>query len=99
MRFEAFLDPMNNWVVWDTKEQYFAEVGTHYLLSLPADRAKAFCVMLNILFSKKGAHEPADDLPTAMDGGDTAELQGRDQWAAGTKQKKDRLSFRDGKDE
>jgi hypothetical protein len=55
MRFEAFLDPMNNWVVWDTKEQYFAEVGTRYLLSLPEQRAKAFCTMLNILFSQKDA--------------------------------------------
>jgi hypothetical protein len=52
MRFEAFLDPLNNWVVWDTKEQYFAEVGTRYLLSLPEERAKSFCTMLNILFSK-----------------------------------------------
>jgi hypothetical protein len=51
MRFEAFLDPLNNWVVWDTKEQYFAEVGTRYLLSLPEERAKSFCTMLNILFS------------------------------------------------
>jgi hypothetical protein len=56
MRFESFLDPMNNWVVWDTKEQYFAEVGTRYLLSLPEDRAKAFCTMLNILFSKDAGH-------------------------------------------
>jgi hypothetical protein len=52
MRFEAFLDPVNNWVVWDTKEQYFAEVGTRYLMSLPEERAKAFCTMLNILFSR-----------------------------------------------
>jgi hypothetical protein len=35
MQFEAFLDPMDNWVVWDCKEQYFAEVGTRYLQSLP----------------------------------------------------------------
>ena len=50
MRFEAFLDPLDNWVVWDTKEEYFAEVGTRYLLSLPEQRAKAFCAMLNMLF-------------------------------------------------
>jgi hypothetical protein len=49
---------MNNWVVWDTKEQYFAEVGTRYLLSLPEQRAKAFCMMLNILFPKKDADDP-----------------------------------------
>jgi hypothetical protein len=58
MRFEAFLDPMNNWVVWDTKEQYFAEVGTRYLLSLPEERAKAFCTMLNILLSKNDDGDP-----------------------------------------
>jgi hypothetical protein len=51
-RFEAFLDPMNNWVVWDHEEQYFAEVGARYLESLPEERAKAFCTMLNILLSK-----------------------------------------------
>jgi hypothetical protein len=58
MRFEAFLDPMNNWVVWDKKEQYFAEVGTRYLQSLPEEKAKAFCTMLNILFSRKDAGVP-----------------------------------------
>jgi hypothetical protein len=57
IRFEAFLNLMNNWVVWDTKEQYFAEVGTRYLLSLPEERAKAFCTMLNILFSENGARD------------------------------------------
>jgi hypothetical protein len=59
MRFEAFLDPMNNWVVWDTKEQYFAEVGTRYLLSLPKQRARAFCTMLNILFPKTDPDDPS----------------------------------------
>lgn len=57
-RFEAFPDPMNNWVVWDRKEQYFAEVGTRYLQSLPEERAKAFCKMLNILLSKNDAGDP-----------------------------------------
>jgi hypothetical protein len=51
-RFEAFLDPLNNWVVWDHKEQYFAEVGTRYLWSLPEERAKAFCIMLNLTVEK-----------------------------------------------
>jgi len=58
MRFEAFLDPMNNWVVWDHQEQYFAEVGTRHLQSLPEQRAKAFCTMLNILLSRNDASEP-----------------------------------------
>jgi hypothetical protein len=58
MRFEAFLDPMDNWVVWDCKEQYFAEVGTRYLQSLPEGQAKAFCIILNILLSKNDAGEP-----------------------------------------
>jgi len=36
---------MNNWVVWDHKEQYFAEVGTRYLQSLPkkGQRRSAKC--------------------------------------------------------
>jgi len=59
MRFEVFPDPMNNWVVWDTKKQYFAEVGTRYLLSLPEQRAKAFCTMLNILFPKNAPDDPS----------------------------------------
>ena len=58
-RFETFLDPMNNWVVWDHEERYFAEVGTRHLLSLPEERAKAFCTMLNILLSKNDAGDPA----------------------------------------
>jgi hypothetical protein len=45
-------------VVWDTKKQYFAEVGTRYLLSLPEQRAKAFCTMLNILFPKNAPNDP-----------------------------------------
>jgi hypothetical protein len=57
MRFETFLDPINNWMVWDTKDEYFAEVGTRYLLSLPEQRAKAFCTMLNILFPKTDADD------------------------------------------
>jgi hypothetical protein len=54
---------MNNWVVWDHKEQYFAEVGTRYLQSLPEKRAKAFCTMLNILLSKNdaGDHTPVEE--------------------------------------
>jgi hypothetical protein len=59
-RFEAFLDPMNNWVVWDHKERYFAEVGTRHLLSLPEERAKAFRTMLNILLSKNDADDPGN---------------------------------------
>jgi hypothetical protein len=50
---------MNNWVVWDRKEQYFAEVGTRYLQSLPEERAKAFCTMLNILLPTNDAADPA----------------------------------------
>ena len=57
-RFETFLDPMNNWVVWDHEERYFAEVGTRHLLSLPEKRARAFCTMLNILLSKNDAGDP-----------------------------------------
>jgi hypothetical protein len=51
---------MNNWVVWDHEERYFAEVGTRHLLSLPEERAKAFCTMLNILLSKDDAGDPGN---------------------------------------
>jgi hypothetical protein len=41
MRFEAFIDQMNNWVAWDTKEQYFA-VGRNEISAAKAP--KAVCV-------------------------------------------------------
>jgi hypothetical protein len=50
-RFEAFPDPFNNWIVWDNKEDDFAEVGTKYLRFLTETEAKAFCTLLNILLS------------------------------------------------
>jgi hypothetical protein len=56
---QMLFDPMNNWVGWDTKKQYFAEVGTRYLLSLPEQRAKAFCTMLDILFPKNAPDDPS----------------------------------------
>ena len=37
-RFEAFPDPLNNWIVWDRDEDDFAEVGTQILSSLPESR-------------------------------------------------------------
>jgi hypothetical protein len=67
MRFEAFLDPLNNWVVWDTKEQYFAEVGTRYLASLPEERAKAFCAMLNMLFARDAELSRTDPVEGVVD--------------------------------
>jgi hypothetical protein len=51
-RFEAFPDPVDNWIVWDREENAFAEVGTHTLWSLSQSRAEAFCFLLNKLFSK-----------------------------------------------
>jgi hypothetical protein len=51
-RFEAFPDPLNNWIVWDRDQDDFAEVGTQILSSLPESRARAFCSLLNRLFSK-----------------------------------------------
>jgi hypothetical protein len=44
-------DPFNNWIVWDRIEDDFAEVGTHLLRSASEQRAKAFCSLLNRLFS------------------------------------------------
>jgi hypothetical protein len=51
-RFEAFPDLSNNWIVWDRDQDDFAEVGTLILGSLPESRARAFCSLLNRLFSK-----------------------------------------------
>jgi len=49
-RFEAFPDPLNNWIVWDRDQDDFAEVGA--LSSLPESRSRAFCSLLNRLLSK-----------------------------------------------
>ena len=57
-RFEIFLDPLNNWTVWDNQEDDFAEVGTRYLFSLPEREATAFCFLLNMLL---------DSLPPSSD--------------------------------
>ena len=51
-RFEAFPDPVDNWIVWDRDEEDFAEVGTHVLRSLPRSQAQAFCSLLNRQLSK-----------------------------------------------
>jgi hypothetical protein len=51
-RFETFPDPVDNWVVWDLDEDDFAEVGTRRLHALSEARARAFCSLLNKLFSK-----------------------------------------------
>jgi hypothetical protein len=50
-RFEAFPDPVHNWIVWDRNEGDFAEVGSHRLRSLSECQAKAFCFLLNRLLS------------------------------------------------
>ena len=51
-RFETFPDLIDNWIVWDRNEDDFAEVGTHQLRSLREGKAKAFCSLLNRLFSQ-----------------------------------------------
>jgi hypothetical protein len=51
VRFEAFADPLNAWVVWDNKEEFFAEVGSKYLHFLTETEARAFCTLLNMLLS------------------------------------------------
>lgn len=52
-RFETFPDLIYNWIVWDRNEDDFAEVGTHQLRSLSEANARAFCSLLNRLFSKE----------------------------------------------
>ena len=53
-RFEAFPDPLNTWVVWDNKEEFFAEFGSRYLRFLTEAEAKEFCTLLNMLLSDPG---------------------------------------------
>ena len=55
-RFEAFPDPLSNWIVWDHDEENFAEVGTQYLCFLSQARAEAFCCLLNRFFRKPMQH-------------------------------------------
>jgi hypothetical protein len=50
-RFEAFPDPVNNWIVWDRDEDDFAEFEGKVLWCLPRSEAQAFCFLLNRLLS------------------------------------------------
>jgi hypothetical protein len=54
-RFEAIPDPLDNWMVWDNVEDDVAEVGTQRLRALTQVTARAFCSLLNKLFSQKVA--------------------------------------------
>jgi len=56
-RFEAFPDPLNNWVVWDRDESDFAEFEGDFLRCLPQFQAQALCSLLNQLLSN--ADRPA----------------------------------------
>jgi hypothetical protein len=60
-RFETFPDLIYNWTVWDLHEDDFAEVGTHRLRSLSEANAKAFCSLLNRLFSKSAEQNAVAD--------------------------------------
>jgi hypothetical protein len=51
-RFEAFPDPVDNWVVWDHGEDDFAECEGQILSCLSQSRAHAFCALLNKLLSR-----------------------------------------------
>jgi hypothetical protein len=54
VRFEAFAGPLNAWVVWDNKEEFFAEFGSKYLRSLTEAEAKTLCTLLNMLLPDPG---------------------------------------------
>jgi len=53
-RFEAFPDPLDNWMVWDNYEDDIAEVGTKRLHTLTRVTARAFSSLLNKLFFAEG---------------------------------------------
>jgi hypothetical protein len=48
-RFEAFPDPMGNWMVWDCQNDDFAMIGTQRMWMLTEQRAQSACVTLNAL--------------------------------------------------
>jgi hypothetical protein len=48
-RFEAFPDPMGNWMVWDCQNDDFAMIGTQRMWMLTEQRALAACATLNAL--------------------------------------------------
>ena len=46
-RFEAFPDPLNNWIVWDLRQEDFAVHNGQFTDCLNEHEAKAICRMLN----------------------------------------------------
>jgi hypothetical protein len=56
-RFEAFPDPIGNWMVWDCQNDDFAMIGTQRMWMLTEQRAKSACVTLNALLGS--IREPA----------------------------------------
>jgi hypothetical protein len=54
-RFEAFPDPLNNWIVWDVDEDRIAEAQNQLLQFLTEDKARELCALLNRLDSKMAA--------------------------------------------
>jgi hypothetical protein len=54
-RFEAFPDPLNNWIVWDRDEDCVAEANNQFLQFLTESKARELCSLLNRLISKVAA--------------------------------------------
>jgi hypothetical protein len=54
-RFEAFPDPLNNWIVWDRDEDCVAEANNQFLQFLSEGKARELCSLLNRLISKVAA--------------------------------------------
>lgn len=46
-QFEAFPDPLDNWVVWDLRRDHFAVLGDGFANCLTERKAKAMCNLLN----------------------------------------------------
>jgi hypothetical protein len=45
--FEAFPDPLDNWIVWDTRRDDFAMLGSTAAYNLSKEDAIAACSLLN----------------------------------------------------
>ncbi|MDQ8732183.1 hypothetical protein [Bradyrhizobium sp. LHD-71] len=50
-RFEAFPDPLDNWLIWDLHDSHFALLGERLAVGLSEQEANSICVLLNYVSS------------------------------------------------
>lgn len=56
-RFEAILDPLDLWCIWDNEMDCPAEFAQRALVGLTEDEAKSAIVVLNNLYEKLQSNE------------------------------------------